>query len=163
VRPLLSWHRHELAAIAAAMPTVDDPSNRNDRFARVRLRAWLADDRSPLDPAQIARSAAYVAAVQDDLDELRDWTWRTRRCGGEGVAVEVAGLPRTLCRMLARTAIRQVRCDHAIVSPAFTESTNVEALLDALSAGRGATQGGVMATASGTTWHFAPAPPRRAT
>jgi tRNA(Ile)-lysidine synthase len=163
VRPLLDWRRHELAAIAAAMPTVDDPSNRNDRFTRVRLRTWLADDRSPLDPAQLARSAAHVAAVQDDLDDLCAWAWRTRRRAGEGVAAEVAGLPRTLCRMLARTAIRQVRCDHGIVTPAFTESTNVEALLDALSAGQGATQGGVMATARGTLWHFAPEPPRRAT
>ncbi len=160
VRPLLDWRRDELAVVAATMPSVDDPSNRNVRFARARLRTWLADQ-SLLDPAQLARSAAHVAAVQDDLDALRDWVWQERRLPGEAVAVEVAGLPRTLCRSLARMAIHRVRTDHGITAPPFTDSGRIEALLDALAAGKGATQAGVMATVRGTVWHFRPAPPRR--
>ncbi len=160
VRPLLGWRRHDLAAIAATVPSVDDPSNRNIRFARARWRGWLGQQ-SLIDPAQLARSAAHVAAVQDDLDALRDWAWQERRQPGEAMAVDMAGLPRTLCRLLARTAIHRVRIDHGIVAPAFTDSTPIEALLDALAVGRGATQGGVMATTRGSVWHFIPAPPRR--
>ena len=162
VRPLLDWRRDELAAIAAAMPSVDDPSNRNPRFARVRWRGWL-EGQSLLDPAQLARSAAHVAAVQDDLDALCDWAWAERRQPGEMVAIDVAGLPRSLCRLLARAAIHRVRADHAIATPAFTDSTRIEALLDALTASKRATQGGVLVAPRGTIWHFRPAPPRRAT
>jgi tRNA(Ile)-lysidine synthase len=77
------------------------------------------------------------------------------------LAIDVAGLPRALCRMLARTAIQRVRDDHGITAPAFTEASNVEALLDALAARHGATQGGVMVQARGEVWHFCPEPPRR--
>ena len=160
VRPLLDWRRDDLAAIAATVPSIDDPSNRNPRFARARLRGWLAGQ-SLLDPAQLARSAAHVAAVQDDLDALRDWAWAERRQPGATVAIDVAGLPRTLCRMLARTAIHRVRAAHDIAAPDFTDSTGIEALLNALAAGRGATQAGVMATPDGDVWRFRPAPPRR--
>jgi tRNA(Ile)-lysidine synthase len=162
VRPLLGWRRQELAVIAATLSRIDDPSNRNARFARVRLRAWLADQ-SLLDPAQLARAAAHVAAVQDDLDALRDWAWRERRLPGEAVAVDVTGLPRTMCRLLARAAIHRVRADHGIATPSFSDSSRIEALLDALVTRKGATQAGVMATARGTIWHFRPAPPRRPT
>jgi tRNA(Ile)-lysidine synthase len=162
VRPLLDWRRDELAAIAAAMPSVDDPSNRNPRFARARWRGWL-ERQSLLDPVQLARSAAHVAAVQDDLDVLCEWVWAERRQPGEAVAIDVAGLPRSLCRLLARTAIHRVRAGHAIAAPAFTDSTRIEALLDALTAGKRATQGSVLATPRGTIWHFCPAPPRRTT
>ena len=71
-------------------------------------------------------------AVQDDLDTLRDWAWAERRQPGEAVAIDVTGLPRTLCRLLARTAIHRIRADHGIAAPAFTDSTRIEALLDAL-------------------------------
>jgi tRNA(Ile)-lysidine synthase len=162
VRPLLDWRRDDLAAVAATMPSVDDPSNRNPRFARARWRGWLAGQ-SLLDPTQLARSAAHVAAVQDDLDTLRDWAWAERRQPGEAVAIDVTGLPRTLCRLLARTAIQRIRADHGIAAPAFTDSTRIEALLDALAAGRRATQGGVIGVPRGAIWHFRPAPPRRTT
>lgn len=160
VRPLLGWRRADLAAIAADMPTVDDPSNRDARFDRARMRRWLAGQEL-LDPARLARTATYVAEAQADLAALSEWAWHSRRQPDAGAAIDVAGLPRVLCRMLARRAIAQVRTDHALATPVFTDSANVEALIDALSAGKSATKGAVMAVAKGAVWHFRPAPPRK--
>nr|WP_233150782.1 tRNA lysidine(34) synthetase TilS [Sphingomonas sp. BT553] len=160
VRPLVGWRRADLATIAAGMPTVDDPSNRDTRFDRARMRHWLAGQEL-LDPARLARTATYVAEAQADLVALSDWFWLSRRRPGADMAIDVAGLPRVLCRMLARRAVAQVRHDHALATPLFTDSSNVEPLIDALSAGKSATQGAVMATAKGMIWHFRPAPPRK--
>ena len=60
-------------------------------------------------------------------------------------------------------AIGTVIAEAGIVAPKWSESANVEALLDALAAGRRATQAGVLVTPQGDEWRFRPAPARRAT
>ena len=45
--------------------------------------------------------------------------------------------------------------------PDFDLATNIEPLLDALEAGRAATQAGILVTPRGSVWRFAEAPPRR--
>lgn len=76
LRPLLGWRREELAAVVAAcgVTPVDDPSNHDLRFDRVRLRQSMAD--APwLDVAGIARSAAWLAQADDALGWAvqREW------------------------------------------------------------------------------------------
>ncbi len=69
LRPLLGWRRQELADIcaAAALPVVDDPSNHDVDFDRVRLRRQIAA--APwLDAAAVARSARHLAAADQALD-----------------------------------------------------------------------------------------------
>ncbi len=83
---------------------------------------------------------------------------------GEGcgaVCLDMADLPRELRRRLARRAIHAVRAAHAITTPAFTDSANIEPLLDALEAGKSATHAGILVTVRDTVWNFAPQPPRR--
>ncbi|WP_236694466.1 tRNA lysidine(34) synthetase TilS [Sphingomonas sp. Leaf343] len=162
VRPLLGWRRATLRAVAeaAALPFVDDPANDADRFDRTHLRRHLAGQ-NLLDPAALARSAGWCAEADADLRAMRDWLWSGRARSGDELAIDVADLPRALCRLLVRRAIEGVRTALAITHPTFSESTNVEALLDALQAGRSATQAGVMASPRGTTWYFREAPPRR--
>lgn len=169
VRPLLGWRVAELRAlaIAAALPFVDDPSNADPHYDRTRFRALLHD--TPwLDPAQIARSAGYVAEAEATLQEIEAWLWTTRRVVPEGVDdpdlqswLDLADVPRELKRRMCRSAIRSVRAANGIVRPAFDDSTNIEPLLDALAAGKTATQGGIMVSARGKVWRFVPQPPRR--
>ena len=164
VRPLLGWRHHELVTIAesAAPHFVDDPSNTDDRFDRTRFRRLLAD--APwIDPVQIARSAEYLAEVDADLLAISHWLFEQRAlpAGSYAVKVDVAALPRGVRRYLARMAIGHVLLVNGMGNSARAGSMNVESLLDALEAGKSATQAEVMASAKGEIWHFRQAPPRR--
>ena len=169
VRPLLHWRVAELRALAVtnALPFFDDPSNADDHYDRTRFRALLRA--TPLlDPAQLAKSAAYAAEADSTLREIEAWLWRTRKIVPDGVEepdnqswLDIADLPRELKRRMCRSAIDWVRTINGIVRPAFDDSTNIESLLDALEAGRNATQAGIMVSAKGNVWRFAEEPPRR--
>lgn len=87
LRPLLGWRREELAAVVAAsgVTPVDDPSNHDPRFDRVRLRSALAD--APwLDVAGIAQSAAWLTQADDALNWAvqREWDEQVRADGSGG-------------------------------------------------------------------------------
>ena len=163
IRPLLGWRRVELREVAQAAGArfADDPSNLDPAYDRARFRQ-LIEHNAELDVLGIAASAAYAAEAEATLVEIANHEWMVRRqWDRQPVAFDAAGLPRGLRRRLARYAIEAVRSDHAITEPAWSDTANVEHLLDALDAGRGATQAGVMAKVKGGYWHFAPAPPRR--
>ena len=162
LRPLLAWRRSELRAIAAeaAMPWVEDPSNADPRHDRTRFRALLAGQ-DLLDPAGLARSAAYLGGAVAALDALAETLRAERWSPGKGL-LRAADLPREMQRRLARAAIAAVRSTHAIAAPAFSDAANIEPLLDALAAGKAATQAGVLVSPERDgRWRFAPAPPRR--
>nr|WP_230768862.1 tRNA lysidine(34) synthetase TilS [Sphingomonas sp. Leaf4] len=160
VRPLLGWRRAELRTIAAALPFVDDPSNIDPRHDRTAARALLAQGH--LDPTALAAAAAHCREVDAALGQTVDWLWRTRRLPADPgeVRLDPADLPRELCRRLARRAIGAVRA-HAACEGRWSDSANIEPLLDALTAHKPATQAGVFAAVRGPHWHFRPAPPRR--
>jgi tRNA(Ile)-lysidine synthase len=90
IRPLLGFPRARLAATvrAAGVPVVDDPTNRDSGFTRVRLRAAeqvLAAE--GLTPARLARTAARMARARAALDEARDAFLRDHaRCEPSGFA-----------------------------------------------------------------------------
>ncbi|MEZ0242188.1 MAG: tRNA lysidine(34) synthetase TilS, partial [Sphingomonas sp.] len=153
LRPLLNWRRSELRAVAetAGAPFIDDPSNRDEAHDRTRFRRLL--EANPwLDPAAIAASASHLAETERAMTDLTDSYWRDRaKETVDTIVLDVADLPRELRRRLARRAIR---AQDAGVS----DAANIEALLDSLEAGGGATQGAVMAAARGTVWTFRPAP-----
>ena len=150
VRPLLDWRRTELAAVAAAadLPFVSDPSNTDDRFERSRVRRLLAEQ-PWLDPVGLARAARHVGEAEAALAAMADWLWRARRIEPTGedreIWLDMADLPRELRRRLARDAIRTVRQTDGLL-PDFDLATNIEPLLDALEAGKAATQAGVLVT-----------------
>ncbi|NMM42936.1 tRNA lysidine(34) synthetase TilS [Rhodospirillaceae bacterium KN72] len=74
-RPLLSFPKARLAATVQShgVATVDDPSNRNTDFARVRMRG-LQDVLAAegLTPARLADTAARMARARDSLNAARD-------------------------------------------------------------------------------------------
>ncbi|MDG6077819.1 tRNA lysidine(34) synthetase TilS [Erythrobacter litoralis] len=69
IRPVLGWRREELAKVVrdAGWRAIDDPSNGDDRFDRVRLRKVLGSV-DWLDRANLARSAALLAEAEDSLE-----------------------------------------------------------------------------------------------
>lgn len=159
IRPLLGWRRAELRAIVAAsgLPFVDDPSNVDPRHDRTAIRALLAAT-PVLDPVALAASAAYLAEAEEVVTRQAEIAWSSWR---QAEPLAVADSSREVRRRLLRRAILDTRARLSIDLPAFSESSNVEPLLDALEAGRAATQGGVKVTPTRGGWTFSPAPPRR--
>ncbi|MEA3046876.1 MAG: tRNA(Ile)-lysidine synthase, partial [Sphingomonadales bacterium] len=98
VRPLLGWRRGELAALVAAagIAAVADPSNRDERFDRVRVRRRLAET-AWIEPEPLARSAAALAQAEAALAWAADRLWRER---ADGFILDPAGLPEEIRRRL---------------------------------------------------------------
>lgn len=161
LRPLLRWRRRELREIAqaAGIMWVEDPSNADPRHDRTRYREFLTRQ-NLLSSSALAAAAAHIEETDAALNELADQLWAERWAGGKG-RLDAAGLPREVRRRLVRRAILATRDAHGVTSPGFSDSSNVEALLDTLEADRAATQAGVMAAPRGAEWHFTLAPPRR--
>lgn len=157
VRPLLGWRRAELGAIveAAGVRPVDDPSNRDDRYDRARLRKALAQA-DWLDPLAAAKSAAVAAEADAALDWAADVLARNRR-EGEPYAFIGPHLPAEIRRRLALRIIAMI--DPACQPDGKALSRFLTDLLD----GRSAMIGNVFARATDGWWRFEPAPPRRPT
>ncbi len=162
LRPLLAWRRAALRALVAesATPFVDDPSNADPRHDRTRIRALLAAT-PVLDANALAASAGFLAEAEEVLAQAAARLWAERWRGPDG-GLPVADQPRDLRRRLVRRALAETRARLGIVRPPFdADSANVEALLNALEAGRAATHGGIMVRSAPTGWIFRAAPPRR--
>ena len=72
LRPLLTVSRHRLLAVLAAQDQafVDDPSNRNPRFERVRMRRLMRD--LDLSAEKLADLAAVMGQARRSMDALVD-------------------------------------------------------------------------------------------
>jgi len=156
LRPLLEARRHDLAAVVAAsgIEAVDDPSNRDGRFDRTRIRALLAANED-LDAGRVAASASHLADAEEALAWATDLAWRSRvEACGTGLAVDAAGLPRELQRRLIGRVVG------ALAAGADPRGADVDRLLDRLAGGGGGTLAGVKGV-GGAVWRFGSAPPRR--
>jgi tRNA(Ile)-lysidine synthase len=162
VRPLLDWTRAELAAIvvAAGIEAVDDPSNRNPRYDRPRIRALLAST-GELPPTRLARAAHNLRDAEDALAWVaeREWTARSEVADDGIVWLDPADLPHELLRRLVLRALDHVRSEFDLAGAIREES--IERLIAALVAGRAATLAGVRAAVKAGRWRFALAPARR--
>lgn len=144
-RPLLGWPRETLAAIAAPLAPVHDPSNADARYDRARLRARLAEA-GGVDAAAFARSAAALAEAEDAL------AWAAARLWDErvtGAGFDPAGLPAELRRRLVLRILGEPQ----------PRGADLQRLLATLEAGGTATLAGFKCS-GGVLWRFTPAPPR---
>jgi tRNA(Ile)-lysidine synthase len=155
-RPLLGWRRRELEAIVAeaGIEAAQDPSNRDERFDRARLRRQMGE--APwLDAASLARSAALLAEAETALEWTAGQLFAARAEAGEGLAtLRPDGLPPELLRRLV------LRCLRRIAPAARPRGDQLHALVERLRAGGEGTLCGVKAS-GGETWRFELAPPRR--
>jgi tRNA(Ile)-lysidine synthase len=110
VRPLLGWRKAELQQLVAeaGVTAVDDPSNRDPKHDRSRIRQWLADAEW-VDPARLAASASALR----DADEALDWALaplissRIKHDRG-ALLIEPFDLPRELKRRLLLAAFAEL-------------------------------------------------------
>jgi tRNA(Ile)-lysidine synthase len=156
IRPLLGWRRAELVALVenAGIVAVDDPSNRDDRFDRVKLRKHLAN--APwIDVPALAQSAAHLADAETALEWATKQEAQRRIISTEGhVVFDPAGLPDELLFRLCQTVM-------SIVEPGQAgRGGQLADLINSLKSGQKATLGSVVAT-PGERWRFEKAPPRR--
>ena len=163
LRPLLGWRRGELAAVvrSAGIEAVDDPSNSDDAYDRVRMRKAIADAEW-LDPLAMARSARYLAEAEEVVKDAvadvlqRCCTWADGGCYfqfGHPRLLEIGVVTHILDRLGAR---------------GFRKS-EVARMIDRLRAKENASLGGVLGrrvmhrvtdTLSRDVIRFEPEPPR---
>jgi tRNA(Ile)-lysidine synthase len=155
-RPLLGWRRRELAAVveAAGIEAVRDPSNEDDRFDRVRMRARL-DEAPWLDVDGLARSADLLARADLALDWVSTRLYAERVEEGSGrLRLSPEALPDELLRRVV------LRCLQVLEPGAAPRGEALEALIARLKEGGTGTLAGVKAS-GGEIWRFERAPPRR--
>lgn len=156
IRPLLGWRRAELAELVAAagLTPADDPSNRDDRFDRARIRKALATAEW-LDVPALAASAAHLADADAALDWAAGQEWQ------EAVTRAPLGLvyrpqaPRAVAlRVIARIV--------AELDGETPRGSAVARLFDSLLARQPASIGGLVARPMPEGWSFSKAPARKA-
>ncbi len=119
LRPLLGVSRSEIDALVQAegWPVAEDPSNRDLRFARNRLRqgalARLRDEINPAAETALARAATLLRDDEEWLAARAKEVFRELASrDGAGTALPAAGLvdlPPAISRRVVRLALEQVR------------------------------------------------------
>lgn len=154
LRPLLGWRRAELQTVIenAGIEASDDPSNRDNRFERVRIRAGLADA-NWIDPAALAIAARHLADADAALDWAAEGEWRTVERGANACAYAPSA-PRAVRLRVLERIVRE------LVGGA-PRGRDLARWLDALEGGGVATLGGVRGDGTMRPWRFTPARPHR--
>lgn len=156
LRPLLGVRRAALLELvqANAIPFIDDPSNRDARFDRARVRAALAQC-DLVDPVAANRSAANLARDAEALD------WAMARLAGErlsgdaaDLAVDMGGLPQGVMRRLLLIAL-------ARAGEAEPRAATLDEALEQVPKGVAVMAGNSLISMDGAHWRIRPAPPRR--
>ncbi|PEQ12772.1 tRNA lysidine(34) synthetase TilS [Novosphingobium sp. PC22D] len=156
LRPVLDWRRSELEGVVAraGAPFVQDPSNLDDRFDRVRMRKALAAA-DWLDVPAIAASAGFLS----EADEVIEWAAQLEyRQSVRTEALGVSYRPRAPKAVVLRVVARIVR-DLDGNAP---RGSAVARLVESLVEGRPASIGGLIVRSDASGWSFMPAPKRRA-
>lgn len=154
IRPLLDWRRAQLGGIIADTdtPAAQDPSNKDERFDRVRMRGELAGA-DWIDAGALAGSAKHLADADTALEwaGLREWDEcvtqdeiRMHYCPSAPRAIRL----RVVARIIAQ------------LGGAAPRGGAAARLIDALEAGQAGSLGGVIARVENDGWIFEPEPPR---
>lgn len=156
LRPLLTWRRHDLVCIVenAGLIAADDPSNRDVRYERVRIReAMTSTDAFNINA--FSASAAHLAAADDALEWTVDQLWAGIAPDGEGFTWNAA--PDVPCALVLRLLERVL----AALGAQPPRGSDLVRWHDTLVAGGVATLGGIKGDARGGPWRFTRAPDRR--
>lgn len=159
LRPLLNWPRSQLAEICAiaGLDPVQDPSNFDDQFERVRVRFALKEI-GWLKPSAIALSAANLRQADIALEwaAAAEWQRKVRNGGGE-IRYAPADAPGEIRRRIVSRAVSQLAME---AQRAPLRGRELDRLLERLGEGGRATLRGV-ACVGGAEWRFYKAPPRK--
>jgi tRNA(Ile)-lysidine synthase len=155
LRPLLGWRRAELKQVCAeaGIEPADDPSNRDMRYERVRVRRDISAV-GWLDPEAVARSATFLAGADEALDWAADREWDRAVTEEDGrILYRPSGAPDEIVRRIVSLAIAILGHEGGEQPLRGRELDN---LLQDLAAGRTATLRGVKCS-GGAEWKFIPA------
>jgi tRNA(Ile)-lysidine synthase len=154
IRPLLEFRRSDLQAVVAGagLAAIQDPSNDDDRFERVRIRKALAEA-DWIDPVAVARSASHLAEAYAALQDYVWLLWKSH--------VRQDGLTFRLTTTTSREMNRRLVATIMDRMGGRPRGGDVARLLDRLERGESGNVGGVLATVEGDDWVFRPEPPRR--
>lgn len=163
IRPLLTFRRHELGELVASagLDPVQDPSNADERFDRVRIRRALAGA-DWLDPIALSRSACLLGEALQAIEAAAETEWLNGVTEhGDGYAYSPS----------AGSAYVEIEVVAAILSRmgGSARRSEVARLIERLKDGRAGNLAGVAARpttdqSGGVTiqkWTFTPEPPRR--
>ncbi len=156
LRPLLAWRRDDLVALvhAAGLVAADDPSNRNLRFERVRIRDALTST-DAFDANGLAASASLLSDADISLDWAADRLWTEVAPCGEGYVWQPpVGLPKALA---LRVLERLFTAFHTMPP----RGSDIARLLATLRNGGVGTLAAIKADARTGAWRFTRAPDRR--
>lgn len=156
IRPLLHFQKSELIAFVAdhGLDAVDDPSNRDQGFDRVRVRNALRDLEG-FDTSLASQSASALGAARETIE------WMVERLAREHVTMTDLGctlsqtaFPHEIQRRLLLKCLHN--CDPAL-SP---RGNQIDQTIIALEKGETVTLGDILCK-GGESWRFQPAPKRR--
>jgi tRNA(Ile)-lysidine synthase len=159
VRPLLGWRHFELQEVcsAAGLEPIEDPSNEDQKFERVRMRKALGEA-DWLDSAAVAESAGHLAEADGALHWATDLEWeRAVTRMGSQIVYKLSDAPREIRRRIIRRAVLALATEGGAVD---LRGRELDQVLAALRSGRRATLRGVLCI-GGPEWRFARAPARR--
>lgn len=159
LRPLLEWRRIELEQICSdfGLTPVDDPSNADEQFERVRVRRALAGA-GWLNSRAVATSARNLAEADGALRWAAAQAWDRSVIEAEGaITFEPQGIPREIRRRILLRAIGRLATEG---QGAELRGRQLVRVLSALSRGEKTTVRGVLCS-GGAQWCFTKAPPRR--
>jgi tRNA(Ile)-lysidine synthase len=157
-RPLLGWRRFELEKICAdaGLTPVEDPSNLDPQFERVRVRQALA--RLPeIDTGAVGRSLAHLGQADAALRWAAGNEWqRAVTAGDQEVVYRPDGAPLEIRRRIVARAIGSLANEGRGTE---LRGRELDRVLLALRSGGKATLRGVLCS-GGEQWRFIPAPDR---
>ncbi|WP_230292476.1 tRNA lysidine(34) synthetase TilS [Croceicoccus sp. Ery5] len=167
IRPLLGWHRSELAAICAAagLEPAQDPSNRDPKYDRARIRAAMTGT-DWIDPSALARSARHLRDAFEALEEAVDAELQTRIVFlPEEQGAVYAPSPRQFGVRGLRFRVLEKLIGELGRSHGAPRGAEIDRLLDTLESGGKTTLAGLECTVrsgvNGPEWLFTPEPARK--
>lgn len=156
IRPLLHYSKVELEEFlqTRSIKAVDDPSNHDQSFDRVRVREAL----SQLEGFNVGLASQSAAALDDAREAI---AWIVEKIAQDNISqndgkcrLNITDFPHEIVRRLV------LKCLH-ICDPALSpRGSQLEQLIAALRQGKTATIGNTLCK-GGESWKFGPAPKRK--
>ena len=156
VRPLLHFQKSTLITYVASqgIEAVDDPSNRDQGFDRVRVRQALKDLEG-FDTGLASQSASALGSAREAIEwHVEQLAVKHIKTADSGCALDKTGFPHEIQRRLL------LKCLHICDASLSPRGSQIDQTIIALERGETVTLGNILCR-GGENWTFQTAPQRR--